>query len=160
MKYVETRLRFIQTHPAFSDRFESKNYAFLDCGEFEFIYILLKRANHTSNSSGFWILTQLRRLLSLNLVRSQYPFKRLLVHWMKLRQAGPLRYSVARLMHNSNMVFYLRLSYSGLVTLIARKDSTCRSDTGVSHGERICLPFSSIPSNCYWVIQVEIFRRE
>ena len=137
MKYVETRLRFIQTHPAFSDRFESKNYAFLDCGEFEFIYILLKRANHTSNSSGFWILTQLRRLLSLNLVRSQYPFKRLLVHWMKLRQAGPLRYSVASLMHNSNMVFYLRLSYSVLVTLIAAKKIPPVGQTPECHMESV-----------------------
>ena len=53
MKYVETRLRFIQTHPAFSDRFESKNYVFLDCGKFEFIYIFLKKANHTSKAQ-FW----------------------------------------------------------------------------------------------------------
>ena len=73
------------------------------------------------HSSGFRILTQLRGLLSLNSVRSQYPFKRLFVHWMKLRKAGSLRYSVARLMHNSNMVFYLKLSYSSLVTLIAQK---------------------------------------
>ena len=73
------------------------------------------------HSSGFRILSQLRGLLSLNSVRSQYPFKRLFVHWMKLRKAGRLRYSVARLMHNSNMFFYLKLSYSSLVTLIAQK---------------------------------------